>query len=173
MVCGLRRLLKISYNYVNSMTTLHLLCGLPGAGKTTLAKKLEQAPATVRLTPDDWLGRILTAPVDKSVLDRLREPVEALQWELAEKLLRMEINVILDWGFWTREKRVWYRREASLLGVRVITHFLDAAPEELVRRLAIRNENLSVGTFHVSEAELRGWLPHYETPADDEINCLS
>ena len=155
------------------MATLYLLCGLPGAGKTTLAKELEQSPATMRLTPDEWLGELLTDAGDKPALDRLREPVEAMQWELAKKLLRLEINVVLDWGFWTRAKRAWYRREAALIGAQVVTHFLAAPREELWARLAARNMNLSVGTFHVSEAELNGWLPHYEPPAADELNLLA
>jgi predicted kinase len=36
------------------MTTLHLMVGLPGSGKTTLAKKLEGELGALRLTPDEW-----------------------------------------------------------------------------------------------------------------------
>ena len=39
--------------------TLTLMVGLPGAGKTTRAKELEQATGAVRFTPDEWhqIGR--------------------------------------------------------------------------------------------------------------------
>ena len=33
---------------------LTLLVGLPGAGKTTLAKKLERETGAIRFTPDEW-----------------------------------------------------------------------------------------------------------------------
>ena len=33
---------------------LVLICGLPGAGKTTLAKRLEHELRAVRLCPDEW-----------------------------------------------------------------------------------------------------------------------
>ena len=33
-----------------------LLCGLPGSGKTTLARKLAEEPHAVRLSPDEWLA---------------------------------------------------------------------------------------------------------------------
>jgi hypothetical protein len=36
------------------MATLHLGCGLPCAGKTRLARQLEQEYAALRLTPDEW-----------------------------------------------------------------------------------------------------------------------
>jgi len=35
------------------MTTLHLTTGLPGTGKTTLAKEIEASTGAVRLTPDE------------------------------------------------------------------------------------------------------------------------
>jgi hypothetical protein len=34
--------------------TIHLIVGLPGAGKTTRAKELEVSESALRLTPDDW-----------------------------------------------------------------------------------------------------------------------
>jgi predicted kinase len=36
------------------MPTLHLMVGLPCAGKTTLARQLEQEYVALRLTPDEW-----------------------------------------------------------------------------------------------------------------------
>ena len=38
--------------------TLVLICGLPGAGKTTLAKQIERDLPAVRLTPDDRMNAL-------------------------------------------------------------------------------------------------------------------
>jgi AAA domain len=35
--------------------TLYLLVGLPGSGKTTLARQLETERYALRLTPDEWM----------------------------------------------------------------------------------------------------------------------
>lgn len=151
------------------MATLFLLCGLPGAGKTTFARQLEKMPLTVRLTPDEWLYQFLADVTDKAELDRLRVPVEAVQWEMAIKLLNLGINIILDWGFWSREQRVSFRRQAETFGARVETHFFDAGREQLAARLAERNADLQPGTFAVSETELERWMPWYEPPGADEL----
>jgi predicted kinase len=59
---------------------LILLCGLAGAGKTTLAKQLE-ADGAVRMCPDDWLVALGFDIYDKQA----RVSVEGLQWELSER----------------------------------------------------------------------------------------
>ena len=40
------------------MAQLHLICGLPGAGKTTLARRLDVELPALRLSPEEWLIRI-------------------------------------------------------------------------------------------------------------------
>ena len=37
-------------------TTLFLTVGLPGAGKTTMAKQLADERCILRLTPDEWMA---------------------------------------------------------------------------------------------------------------------
>lgn len=155
------------------MATLYLLCGLPGVGKTTLAKQLEQTPATVRLTPDDWLYQLLKDVTDKAELDRLRIPIEAIQWELAKKLLGLGINVILDWGFWSKEQRLTFRREAELAGANTRFYFFEVNRDQLWERLTKRNADLPPKTFTVTEQELDRWLPWFESPSEDELELNS
>ena len=57
------------------MATLHLICGLPGSGKTTLAKQLETSEGAVRFCPDEWIAEILLDPDDRAEMDRLRDIV--------------------------------------------------------------------------------------------------
>ena len=37
---------------------LHMLCGKAAAGKSTLARRLADAPATVLISEDVWLARL-------------------------------------------------------------------------------------------------------------------
>ena len=67
----------------NRRPILHLICGLPGSGKTTLSKQLEHACNAVRFSPDEWLHRLGIDFYDETG----RAKVEGLQWELAQQLL--------------------------------------------------------------------------------------
>jgi predicted kinase len=79
------------------------------------------------------------------------------------------VNVVLDWGLWTREERDRYRSEAQGLGIRVVLCVLDPSREELLRRLAARNADLPGGTFRIDEAQLERALRWFERPAASEI----
>src|ERR1700675_5014825 len=98
------------------MATLFLICGLPGAGKTTFAKHLEVSPSALRLSPDEWIVRILEDPSDTVELDRLRDPVENLQWDVAQKALSLGVSVVLENGFWARQERTMFQSQARALG---------------------------------------------------------
>ena len=151
------------------MATLFLICGLPGAGKTTLAKQLEQTQLALRLCPDEWIADILADPHDKAELDRLRTPIETVQWKMAKRLLVLGVNVILENGFWSRAERASYRAEAEALGARVALHYLDVPQDELWARLARRNANLPPGTFAVTKEELALWWSWFEPPTQEEL----
>ncbi len=128
--------------------TLYLICGLPGAGKTTLAKKLENEKNAIRLTPDEWMSRIVGDGYDEAK----RAIVEQIQWEIAARVLSLGVSAILDYGFWGRSERDDYRARANALGARVQVCFLDVSRDELLKRLNERNANLPEATFKVDEA---------------------
>jgi len=152
------------------MATLHLICGLPGSGKTTLAKQLEESESAVRFCPDEWIADILLDSNDAKEMDRLRDIVESIQWSFAKRLLGLGIDVILENGFWSREERFRFRAEAEALGARVKLHFLEVGLDELWRRLSERNANLPSGTFFVRREDLESWAKLFEPPTQDEFS---
>jgi len=153
--------------------TLFLMVGLPGAGKTTLAKKLEIERPALRLTPDEWIPVLYGENLSQEKLDSVRDPVEAMQWQIAAAALRLGVDVMLDFGLWSRRERDDFRARAAALGAKAEICFLDVSCAELSARLAARNENLPPGTFHVSQEQLDLWWSWFQPPTADELQSTA
>ncbi|HYN85346.1 MAG TPA: AAA family ATPase [Pyrinomonadaceae bacterium] len=151
------------------MATLFLMCGLPGSGKTTLARQIERERHALRLTPDEWIVRLFGTGLTPPALDWCRDPVEALQWGVAERALTLGVNVVLDFGFWSRVERDDFRARAARLGAGAEVHFLDVPRAVLAARLAARNADLPPYTFRVTDAQLDLWWSLFEPPTPDEL----
>jgi len=148
--------------------SVYLISGMAGAGKTTRAMRLESESGAVRFCPDEWLLSLMTDVNDREEMDRLRGPVEALQWQQAQQLLRRGVSVILENGFWSREERLDHAETAHSLGCRVVLIYLDVSKAELWRRISERNDRLAAGALRISERELSTWLGWLESPDEKE-----
>jgi hypothetical protein len=146
------------------MATLFLICGLPGAGKSTLARQLEQEYRALRLAPDEWMARITGDGYDEPE----RAAIEAIQWELAQRVLALGLDVILENGFWSRQERDEIRARAAALSVPVTLFYLDVPRAELVRRLRARDDAMPPDTFRVDPEQLDQWVRSFEPPTADE-----
>jgi len=140
---------------------LIIVCGLPGAGKTTHAKVLADRLAAVRLCPDEWLNALA---IDLYDADR-RARVEALQWVLGQDLLRHGRTVIIEWGTWARAERDALRRGARALGAAVELHYLTAPLEALFARIQRRSQE----DPPIVRADLARWCALFEAPTAEEM----
>jgi predicted kinase len=144
---------------------LILLCGLPGAGKTTLAKRLAAELPAVRLCPDEWLAGLAVDLYDEAARDRLERQL----WRHAQELLRLGQAVVLEFGFWGRAERDEKRHAARALGVPVELRYLAVPVDELCRRLEIRNRAGGWGTAPVTREMIESYLPLFQAPTGAEL----
>ena len=144
---------------------LILTCGLPGAGKTTLARRLAEERGAVRLTKDEWQIALGSNPWDEPV----REMLERELWRLAQQILRRGLSVVLDFGLWARIERDEFRTAARDLGVGVEMHYLDAPVDELWRRIDVRNSEPPWNGYPISRAHLDEWAATFQAPDAHEL----
>lgn len=145
------------------MTTIHLMHGFIGFGKTTVAKQLEKNLPAIRLTHDDiMLERYGRNPDDFA--EKYKEVDDYIRAE-AEKYIHQGQNVIMDYGFWSHSKRKEYYEWAKTLTDNVVFHAASCDLKTAKNRLLKRTKTDTNALF-INENTFETLLKNYE-PWDD------
>jgi predicted kinase len=146
---------------------LILFCGLPGSGKTTIARQRERETGALRFSTDEWM-----ADLGVDLFDPIRDSVQARLDQRWKEMLERGQSVILEDGTWKRAERDRLRQVASELNAVAEIHSFDLAFDELWRRLEIRNANLEHGTAPITRELLADCLLRFEKPDDVELSLF-
>lgn len=140
--------------------------GLPGSGKTTLARRLSAERGGVRLCPDDWM-----VALEMDLWDQVaRARVEALQAMVAEDVLRRGGVAVVEWGTWARVERDELRALARRTGAAFELHHLHEPIDVLWPRLAARQASgEELLDPPMTRADLEGWAEIIQHPTPDEV----
>jgi predicted kinase len=109
------------------------MVGLPCSGKTTRAKELKNELFALRLTPDEWRVSLFGYDVLDPEHDKRHNLIENMLWQIAARALSLRTNIILDFGFWAKEKREDFRSRAKKIGARSEIVFMNVDAEELMK----------------------------------------
>lgn len=113
---------------------LYLVCGLPGAGKTTRSKQIAESTRAVQVCADEWVVGLGQSLVDYEFRVKLQECLLAH----AATLLRAGLSVVIEFGSWSRTERETIRALAVREKALTELHFLNAPIDELAARVRAR-----------------------------------
>src|SRR5580658_2890235 len=152
--------------------TLNLICGLPGAGKTVLAREIAASTGAFRFSPYEWIKDIWGSQAEEEG-NRFRDQIEQLQWKIAKDALTRSIDVIIEWGTWGRSEREKLRDDARAAGARVKLYYLNVPRGLLKERILNRNRQPGPTDFLIPEPEIETFLDEcirqFQPPSAEEL----
>ncbi|MFJ6770747.1 AAA family ATPase [Kitasatospora sp. NPDC091257] len=157
-------------------STVVLMCGLPGAGKTTFAMGLvQQGYARLSIDEGVWerLGRCdagLVLPQEE--FDRLKDEIRREQLVELVELMRDGRDVVVDYTFRSRAARDTYKALVERHGCRWELVHLKADRATLERRLAVRNEQRGANSVTVSAELFDRYFIGFEEPRGEGEQVL-
>ena len=151
------------------MPTLHLLHGFIGSGKTTYAKRLEAELPALRLNNDEWMVALLGANPPRESFGAHYEAIKELQLTIAERVLALGCDVILDYGFWSLEWRNEIRQKAMQWGVPHRFYAMTTSIEECRVRVLARTEVLPHGNLVIDANAFDELWQRFEPMGEDEV----
>ena len=149
------------------LTVAHLIYGYLGAGKTTFAKQLEQRHRAVRYSPDEWLVALYGHDPPAERFAEFSERVSGVIDEQWPRVVARGVDVVLDFGFWSRSARDAARRLASKAGAGTRLYYLTCA-EATARERCRRRNHSGDGSLFITENTFEVLKPRFEPLASDE-----
>ena len=156
------------------MAKVYLICGKICCGKTTYANKICVENNAVLLSVDE----ITLALFGQYCGDKHDKYVERTEKYLLNKSLELienNINVVLDWGFWTKAEREFVKGFYKSRNIECELHYIDISDETWKFRLHKRNNAVlakETSAYYVDDNLAAKFASIFEVPSEDEIDVV-
>lgn len=163
-------------NTSTKTNTVYLLCGKVGSGKSTYAKILaDKINSTGKgafiLSADALMLRLFDECIGPERHQEFLSRCKGFLYYQAEQLLEMNIDVILDFGFWSKSERTNVIQHFSLFNAECRLVLLNPAYEAITANLEKRNQLVEKGllrAYHIDMEKRKRFDSFFELPDADE-----
>lgn len=157
------------------MAKVILICGKICCGKTTYSEQIRKEENAVILSVDEIMLSIFGQHAGEKH-DEYANNTQKYLFDKSIEFVNAGVNVILDWGFWTKVNRNKAKEFYSAQGIATEMHYIDICDETWKQRLAYRNAKVEAGeteAYFVDENLANKFAAIFETPNEDEIDVWS
>ena len=155
------------------MGNVILICGKICSGKSWYARALKKQHNAVILSTDEATYDLIFNEQGE-FYNVFAQRVNGYLRKKAVEIVQAGANVILDWGFWTKQDRLEISAFFDNHQVEYEWHYVDVTDEAWQRNIARRNAAVAAGhggsDFYVDEGLLKKLLTLFEEPTGEEMN---
>lgn len=145
-------------------STVYLICGFLGAGKTTYSQKLAQDTKAIHLNPDEICMQKYSPEEYETNWEACFAQTLDFLWQEIGKHIKNNQDVIFDVGFWSKSSRNEAVAKVKQLGGTPIIYYIYAPDYILKQRIKSRTGKIAEHNFlHFDDIK-----QSFEAPSPDE-----
>lgn len=155
------------------MAKVYLICGKICSGKSYYERTLKEAHQAVILSTDEATYDLIHNE-QGDFYNVFASRVNRYLRKKAVEIVNAGANVILDWGFWTKDDRRDMSEFLNSNNVPYEWHYLDIEESLWMKNIKERNQRVLDGSsgsdFYVDEGLMKKLLSIFEIPDPTEID---
>lgn len=157
---------------MTDMAKVFLICGKICCGKSAYAERLRFEHQAVVLSVDEIMLSLFGLYAGEKH-DEYTERLQNYLFSKSAEIVETGMSVILDWGFWTREKRKQAREFYWSRHIDCEVHYLDISDNVWRERIVRRNRLVSSGevsAYYLDENFMTKFQSLFEVPGKGEVD---
>jgi predicted kinase len=166
--------MTIDLRAADMTSTIHLVAGHIGAGKTTYSRDLADRVEGVSFSIDDWMvalfGPDMPTPLDPEWIFKRAKRCNERIMHTAISIATRRLDVVLDLGLTAAEDRSAAAEAVLAAGLKVKLHWLDVPVAERWARVEARNSDRgSTYSFAITRQMFDFMEARVEEPGEEEM----
>ncbi len=148
------------------------VCGKICSGKSAYSEGLRKENSAVILSVDEIMLSLFGNDAGEAH-DTYTERLQSFLMNKSLEFIEAGVSVILDWGFWTKEKRNAVKTFYRSRNIPFELHYISLSGSVWKERILKRNSDVSSGkteAYFIDEGLMEKFNRIFETPEREEID---
>ena len=158
------------------MSKVYLICGKICSGKTTYAKKLCEEHNTILLSVDEIMLSLFDQCCGPEMHMEYVRRIKGYLFDKSLEILKKGSDVILDWGFWTKEERESAKEFYKSRNINCELHYVEVSDKTWEYQLNKRNNEIlenKTKAYYMEHSRALEFASKFKKPDTDEVDiCI-
>lgn len=158
------------------MSKVYLICGRICSGKTTYSKKFCKENNAVLLSVDEIMLSLFDQCCGPKLHMEYDRRIKGFLFDKSLEILETGVDVVLDWGFWTRNERNFAKNFYKSRNIECELHYIEVSDKTWENQLNKRNSEVlenRTKAYFMEHSTALNFASKFEKPDTDEVDiCI-
>lgn len=157
------------------MSKVYLICGKICSGKTTYAKTFCENNNAILLSVDEIMISLFDQCCGRKLHMEYDRRIKNFLFDKSLEILEKDIDVVLDWGFWTREERNFAKEFYKSRNIDCQLYYVKVTDEAWEQQLNKRNNEVlenKTKAYYMEHSRALEFASMFKKPDTDEVDVF-